>query len=512
MSAPSSAYVIKDSNFLKAVIRKGSTLYHSYVAKFLSGAHSAGGYSTTAAAMRENIKDLFYLDGMYDLRENGTVVGFVGYVLKGGANAEFHNLDTRRSGAVLMKGAQENILLNDAGLNTLAEVQYVSPLSLFANVIVLDITVKSSFYAMTDSSQWKLTKGGTPLMLYGLGAVPARSSRTFRVGYYDASSNPTEQVSQGDTLNVNVTAVNDEGTMSLNRGISAGRRVLWEASQGRPEWHYSADEPSVLKDISTAAVSATDLYEDDLDLLEALSGIPNTVPAQAATFYKGLVRDYPQMSVPQAAGWYWSPSLALYLGDEWAMRAIYVNAQGKAQWYKQLTDPVTQLVIGLRITDAATETDRPSNTYRTFELYARTGAWHEAYPKVRVLVGVSVPVQGSVGAAYDATVITDREGNTVPHSTNIGSSLNMDAELTAASPSYSKSVTQVYSTRALMTQYGGTKYYDAGNGVYYALDRTKPWSVVCLDDDGTEHEFEGEITWEGGSIRASAETPAIPIG
>lgn len=509
MKAPSSAYVIsEDGNFVKAVLTRDEVQYLSYVARFLSGTQASGGYSTTADGMRDAIKSIFHLDLLID-----HAGGFLGAVEVSGANEKFHNIAARRSGMRMAHEGKEYRILNDAGLNTLAEVQYVSPLSLFANVIVLDITVKSSFYAMTDSSQWKLTKGGTPLMLYGLGAVPARSSRTFRVRYYDASSNPTEQVSQGDALNVNVTAVNDEGTMSLDRGISAGRRVLWEASQGRPEWYHSADEPSVLKDISAAAVSSTDLYEDELDLLEALSGIPNTVPAQAATFYKGLVRDYPQMSVPQAAGWYWSASLAQYLGDEWAMRAIYVNAQGKAQWYKQLTDPVTQLVIGLRITDAATETDRPSNTYRTFELYARTGAWHEAYPRIRVLVGVSVPVPGSIGAVYDATVITDREGNAVPHSTNIGSSLNINAELTASSPSYSKSVTQVYRTRSLMTRYGGTKYYDAGNGVYYALDRTKPWSVVCLDDDGTEHEFEGEITWVGGSIGASStDTPAIPIG
>lgn len=79
-----------------------------------------------------------------------------------------------------------------------------------------------------------------------------------------------------------------------------------------------------------------------------------------------------------------------------------------------------------------------------------------------------------------------------------------------ADGSFVKSWTQVYRSQAIMNQYGGSRYYDAGNGVYYQLDHSNDlwWSVVCLDSSGNEHDFEGDITWEGGAIGAST----APVG
>ena len=127
------------------------------------------------------------------------------------------------------------------------------------------------------------------------------------------------------------------------------------------------------------------------------------------------------------------------------------------------------------------------------------GGWYEQYPRIRVRVGIS---GGSgIQAAMDATLITDRQGNEVAHATNL-TGLNISAELTEDSRSFSRVFEEVYRSQALMNRYGGSSYYDTGNGVYYQLDHSNDlwWSVVCLDGSGNEHEFSGDITWQGGAI------------
>ena len=508
MSAPTSAYVIKDGNFLKTLTRQGSTLYPCYVARFLSGAHSQGGYSTTAAAMRENIKDLFYLDGIYDVRENGTTVGFVGYVTQGSANAGFHNLDTRGSGATLRQEAQANILLNDAGLNTMPYVTTGNLLSTFANVIVLQIDVTSAFYLMTDDVKWDLTTAGdNVLMTYDMGEVQKRITKSFRVGYWDASSNPTQQVTSGQSLKIKLYATNAEGTKSRVTTLTTQPRVLWEGGSGRPEWHYTTTAPTTVNDMKNAAAASVDIFESDVPKFDDLPGSSSGVAAQAPKFYAGPNADYPTMTSAAAAGWYWSPMLALYTDyDAWSLRAVYVDSTGTAKYYKALLDGRTQLVIRIEVKAAAVESDRPSDTYKTFTLTAEVvGTWFESYPTIRVRVGY---VEGSATTG-DGTVVTDINGNVVPHSTNIiGLSLNNN--LTQTNKKFTKSFTQVYKSQALMNQYNGTRYYDAGNGAYIDFDKTKS-SVVCLDSSGDEHPFQGDILWYGDSVHGNVSSGGMEV-
>lgn len=514
MAAPNSAYVTKDGSFLKVMTRKGSTLYPCYVARFLSGTSAQGGYSTASTTMRAAIKSLFHLDELADVREkqaDGTMksVGFVGLVNPSGSNAKYHNLTTRGAGLAHREGAAPLEHLNDAGLNTLAEAAVTAIRSSYANCIVIDISVTSAFYTMTDAVQWSLKKGGgTLIMQYSLGAVAQRVTKSFRVGYWDASSNPTQQVVSGETLSMQITASNAEGDTERPTSLTTLPRVLWEASHGRPQWRRTATEPSYMVDVRGAAVAAVDVYEADVDKFQYLPSGSSGVAAQAPKFYNGPSSDWPTMSAPAAAGWYWCADLALYTGVEaWASRAVYVDATGTAKYYKTLTDPRTQLIIGMRMTNAATETDRPSDTYRTIELYARVaGGWYEQYPKIRVRVGIS---GGSgIQAAMDATLITDRQGNEVAHATNL-TGLNISAELTEDSRGFSRVFEEVYRSQALMNRYGGSSYYDTGNGVYYQLDHRNDlrWSVVCLDGSGSEHEFSGDITWQGGAIGVEVTEP-----
>lgn len=513
MTAPSNAYVIKDGQFLKVMTRKSSSIYPCYVARFLSGTSAQGGYATTSATMKERIKSLFHLDELADLREkqaDGTTksVGFVGLVNPSGSNAKYHNLTTRGAGLAHREGAVPLEHMNDAGLNTLADAAIDAVRSSFANVIVLDVSVTSAFYLMTDKVVWTLkTVGGNAIMQYELGSVAKRTSKAFRPGYWDASLNPTQQVVSGQALTMEMSVQNAEGTLVRSVLLTTKARVLWEASQGRPQWRYSTAEPSYMRQMTSAAVAMVDLYEADIDKFDYLPGSSSGVAAQAPKFYAGVSADWPSMSSPAAAGWYFCAALALYTEkEEWGARAVYVDSTGTAKYYKDLPDPRTQLVLGMKLTNAATETDRPNDTYRTIELYARvSGGWYEQYPKIRVRVGVygtNIPVSA------DATVITDRDGNVIPHKTNI-TGLNINVELTQQNSQYSKVVTQAYKTQALMNQYGGSRYYDCGTGVYYKLDQDPShWSVVCLGADGSEHEFEGDITWYGGGVGAEVSKPA----
>lgn len=513
MSAPTSAYVIKDSNFVKVMTRKGSTLYPCYVAKFLSGTSAQGGYATTSSTMRERIKSLFHLDEIADVREeqaDGTMksVGFVGLVNPSGSNAKYHNLTTRGAGITHREGAALLEHMNDAGLNTLADAAIDAVRSSFANVIVLDVSVTSAFYLMTDKVVWTLkTVGGNAIMQFELGSVAKRTSKAFRPGYWDASLNPTQQVVSGQALTMEMSVQNAEGTLVRSVLLTTKARVLWEASQGRPQWRYSTAEPSYMRQMTSAAVAMVDLFEADVDKFDNLSALSSSVAINPPKFYAGVSADWPTMSSPAAAGWYFCAALALYTEkEEWGARAVYVDSTGTAKYYKDLPDPRTQLVLGMKLTNAATETDRPNDTYRTIELYARvSGGWYEQYPIIRVRVGVygtNIPVSA------DATVITDRDGNVIPHKTNI-TGLNINTELTQQNSQYSKVVTQAYKTQALMNQYGGSRYYDCGTGVYYKLDQDPShWSVVCLGADGSEHEFEGDITWYGGGVGAEVSKPA----
>lgn len=511
MKAPIHAYVTDDEgSFLKLTIQRDSTPYSHFVARYLKGSAAEGGYSPVPQQMKNAVMTLFHLDHLADvfLRVSPTevrLVGFVGLVLQGGGNEQYHDIAVRGSGLREFKeGGGTYLYLNDAGLNTRPDVGISDLKSTFANVIVIDVSVSSSVYQPTDSAAWELlSTDGQQLMRYNLSAPPARTTRGYRVGYWDASLNSSPQITDGQMLSIVLSATNEEGTTSRNTYLTTKPRVLWEALQGRPEWHRSESQPTTVSQMMAAPIASVDLYEADLDKLDYLPGSPSGVAAQAPAFYDGPERDWPTMSAPAAAGWYYSPMLPQYTKiNAWGLRAIYVDDTGLAKYYTAITDAKTLLIIGIRMRNSATEPDRPNNTYRTIELYCSvSGGWYEGYPSIRVRVGV-YGAAGSIPVSGDATVITDMDGNTVPHTTNV-SGLNINTVLTDSNKSYSNTFTNVYSSQALMNQYGGEIYYDTGKGVYYNLDQNpEHWSVVCLDADGAEHPFEGNIKWFGGAVAA----------
>lgn len=221
MAAPSTAYAIKDGNFVKAVIRNGSTPYYVYVAKFLSGAQSDGGYSTASTTMRSNIKSLFRLDELVDVREkqeDGSVkvVGFVGCVRHGSANAAFH-ASKRVSGArVRGDDGDEYDVLNDAGLNRLPQVSGTTVEYAFANYYKVSWEVTSAFY---DSSSYVSTM-----------TIPGQTSahRTLSGTVKSKASAAVTFVNRGGlgafdepgTVTFRMEATNGEGTRTYTSNVS----------------------------------------------------------------------------------------------------------------------------------------------------------------------------------------------------------------------------------------------------------------------------------------------------
>lgn len=219
MAAPSTAYAIKDGNFVKAVIRNGSTTYYVYVARFLSGAQSDGGYSSAAATMRSNIKSLFRLDELVDVREkqeDGSmkIIGFVGCVRHGSTNADFH-ASKRVSGArVRDDDGNEYDVLNDAGLNCLPYAEGVVVKFAFLNYFKFTWKVHSTFY---DSATYQasLSVPGLADARQVSGSLVKRSEVTAvlkNTGGMAVSDTPGQS-----TLTMEVTG--DEGTRTFTASV-----------------------------------------------------------------------------------------------------------------------------------------------------------------------------------------------------------------------------------------------------------------------------------------------------
>ena len=219
MKAPVYAYAIKDDSFVKLPIQEGSTLHNIFVARFLSGAQSEGGYSTSAEQMRQNVKTLFHLDEVLDVGEeqdDGTAgtVGFVGAVRQGGMNAQHHNLAKRQSGVVLGDGGDALLLLNDAGLNCLPYAEGVVVKFAFLNYFKFTWRVHSTFY---DSATYEasLSVPGLEDARQVSGSITKRSSAEaamVNTGGMAVSDTPGES-----TLTMEVTG--DEGTRTFTASV-----------------------------------------------------------------------------------------------------------------------------------------------------------------------------------------------------------------------------------------------------------------------------------------------------
>lgn len=308
MKAPIYAYAIKDGNFVKAVIRNGSTPYYVYVAKFL------GGYSTASATMRSNIKSLFRLDELVDVREkqeDGSmkVIGFVGCVRHGSANADFH-ASKRVSGArVRGNDGNEYDLLNDAGLNILPHV-VLEAVATWANWTRIKVSTYGGFYDGIKSGTFSSDVMGLT------GTLPSSLPDTEKVTYFDFQD-PTpgsvEVDSGGDVVipdfgshgpgqnyTAQASATNDEGTCPV-RSISfvSGPRVR----NPRVYFMYSEDEPLYVSDLSGDV--GADFYEEEWMLMCNFSaGVVSG--AGVRMFAQPGGGDPPTLTSYVPAGWYFN--------------------------------------------------------------------------------------------------------------------------------------------------------------------------------------------------------------
>ena len=145
MKAPATAYVIKGNVFLKVLVKGSGHTYRTLAAKYLTT------YSSSAAQMKDRVKALFHLDDICDVIEkqpDGTmkVIGFIGMVREGGANARYHNMSKRKAGTKADKSGVPHVLLNDAGLNTLGSGTLSEVAFAFGNYWHLEVTASSTLY------------------------------------------------------------------------------------------------------------------------------------------------------------------------------------------------------------------------------------------------------------------------------------------------------------------------------------------------------------------------------
>lgn len=152
MDAPITAYFTDENG-------NPSEVSGCLVARPLKASREDGGYSETAEFMQFYIRQIFALDGLLLVRNNSNgLIGFIGMVRSGGANAAMHNLDKRNSGKTLRDSRGSLVLLNDAGLNTLPLRCQIEGIGeggelVFENYCRIRFYLKNAFYG---KATWKL--------------------------------------------------------------------------------------------------------------------------------------------------------------------------------------------------------------------------------------------------------------------------------------------------------------------------------------------------------------------
>lgn len=462
------------------------------------------GSTTGEAAQMTKFKELFHLDFVQMIynKDTGTK-GLIAAILENGDNAEYHNIDTvtssakpsRRSKMRLKdKSGNTYIVLNDAGLNILPDATLGSVPSSFANIVVLYLNVKSAYYSITKAVSWLVYRNGATAIGEGKGnAVPANSVSQEQVYYHDSSINMDNPfIEEGDTVVMNITVENEEGARTIQKTVVTGPRVLWDS--GRLEWHFSTSEPAYLRDITEAAVSKIDVYENDIKKFDTLGNLPNTVPLTPPQLYAGVSADYPTMKTAASPGWYYCAKLGNYIGEDYTKRAWYVDSKGKGNYYKDLTNPITHIYLGALLVQ---ETAAGAVQYftRSLSVYARIqGGWNES-DKVS---GIEVKVGVSGSVIYNSLKLTDRNKQTVDYDSNIGP-IFIDTILTPNILTYEKDWTNLYFTKAQMQAAGGTQYMNIKSAVRSELQQTRV-SITCVYTDGTRKAFEGQIHWDVNPI------------
>jgi len=154
MDAPKSAYQQVGGNLMRLSVGGFASAKLNFVAKFLKeNGGSIHGYfenSDTIERKLQKLKTIFGLDQILCVNSGGSSVGFVGLVYSSlGRNRARHNLNTRLGSVKVNENGYEMVCLNDAGLNTKAEVIIVVEYAFQNNVSCL-YSVMRSWYGYSD--------------------------------------------------------------------------------------------------------------------------------------------------------------------------------------------------------------------------------------------------------------------------------------------------------------------------------------------------------------------------
>jgi hypothetical protein len=239
MSAPSTAYVGNGAAKLK--LQKNATVQDLLIAN--------NSYGTLA-----DVKSLFYLDGVVQLKKNGTQ-GFIGLVnaSSNAVNSKHHNVSRFSSGKTTKDGITY-YLCNDGGLNTLGKVSFEEILATSIASIQVFATFISSYYASSTAYGFRYRN------------FPAGGSG----GWFEQNLQPTQGTlaQQGDADNGSSPIVGYRGVIIEFQAFITNSEGTY---YGNSLYVTPTGEPVSLREGSFSASPVT-FYIDDLYINTASNG------------------------------------------------------------------------------------------------------------------------------------------------------------------------------------------------------------------------------------------------
>jgi len=231
MAAPSNAYLFNGARMPLHI--EGQIKIDNYIALLL-------------AEYGNQVKQLFFLDGMLRLTDVNGNTGFVGIVKDSGFSQGYTpykmHAPARFSKGRLQLDGLTYFILNDAGLNTYAQVYAEENNNSFNNVIVT-ITLQQSYYNTTTDYyvQWRVNRNNvwSDWLVVRATNTPALAPRT--TSFVNISIGTVGE-SRGMEVQVRPYITNEEGTQAgeLISLITTLKRVYMKRFDNRADAaHYS---------------------------------------------------------------------------------------------------------------------------------------------------------------------------------------------------------------------------------------------------------------------------------
>ncbi|MBB5624272.1 hypothetical protein HDE69_005371 [Pedobacter cryoconitis] len=214
-----------------------------------------------------SIKELFFLDAWLMVEDGQGKSGFIGLVKEDSYDDhKMQHAKSRWFKARLEVDGQRYIMLNDAGLNTLA--YYGGPSigeidrtgtngqDYFAGQVFLSVFYRSAYYAATIDYGFYASVNGKAFVKYSMGTLAQRQEL-----YYEAST-PIPDLKFGDSFKVDVYILNEEGERRYGAGSftsNAGVKITgWRATHA--SWACAKTNDAVL---TTVYVKQLPIFSGD---------------------------------------------------------------------------------------------------------------------------------------------------------------------------------------------------------------------------------------------------------